>query len=71
MSKWYLEVLGLGLALTSMGWILGHLIAFAFLGSVLVGEPNRAIDLAEIGLISVGIFLVSMSYVERLSGSTS
>jgi hypothetical protein len=69
--RWFLEVLGLGVALTSMGWILGHLIAFAVLGRVLVGEDNKTIILAEIGLVSVGICCLAASYVGRLSGRFS
>jgi len=54
-----------------MGWILGHLIAFAVLGRVLVGEDNKAIVFAEIGLVAVGICCLASSYVGRLSGQVS
>ena len=66
--RWFLEVLGLGVALASMGWILGHLIAFAVLGRVLVGEDNRTVVFAEIGLVAVGICCLASSYIGRLTG---
>ena len=66
MQRWILETVGLGVALTSMGWILGHLIAYAVLGEVLVGEANKMVVFAEIGLMSTGICCLATSYVEHL-----
>ncbi len=71
MSRWLLEVVGLGVALTSMGWILGHLIAFAVLGRVLVGEDNKSVIIAEIGLVGLGVFCLAASYVDRIVGRFS
>ena len=66
MQRWILETVGLGIALTSMGWVLGHLIAFAVLGEVIVGEENKMVVLAEIGMISAGICCLAATYVEHL-----
>lgn len=66
MQRWILETVGLGIALTSMGWVLGHLIAFAVLGEVLVGEGNRMVVLAEIAMVSTGICCLAVTYVEHL-----
>lgn len=71
MVRWFLEVLGLGVALTSMGWILGHLIAFAVLGRVLVGDDNKPVVFAEIGLVTLGICCLAASYVGRVAGRFS
>jgi hypothetical protein len=50
------ETVGVGVALTCIFWVLGHLAAFYFFGYILVGEENRLILLGEIALISAGSF---------------
>lgn len=71
MTRWFLEAVGISVALTSMGWILGHLIAFAVLGKVLVGEDNKGVVFAEIGLLAMGICCLAVSYVGRIAGRFS
>ncbi len=70
LPRWIIEAVGLGVGLTSMGWILGHLIAFAVLGRVLVGEDNRTVVFFEIGLVSLGILCLAASYVGHLVRNT-
>ena len=49
------EVVGAGVALGCIVWVLGHLIAFDFYGSFMVGESNKFILYGEITLVSFGL----------------
>ena len=49
------EVIGVGVALGCIVWVLGHLVAFDFYGYFIVGESNKLILYSEIVLVSLGL----------------
>lgn len=62
------EAVGLGVALTCIGWVLFHLIGFFFYGYILVGESSLPILLGEVAITLFGLFcfLVTL-YEDKLS----
>lgn len=48
-------VMGIGVALACIFWVLGHLVAFYFFGHILVGEENGLVLFSEITLITSGL----------------
>lgn len=50
-----IEVMGVGVALGCIIWVLGHLVAFVFYGSFMVGESNKLVLYGEIALVSLGL----------------
>ena len=54
MKHTIIRAVGLGIAITSMLWILLHLIAFSLFPYIMVGETNPIILAAEIILITSG-----------------
>lgn len=59
------ELVGLSVALASMGWVLFHLVGFFFRGYILVGESNQFILVTEFILTSAGLTCFIMSLCER------
>jgi hypothetical protein len=59
------DLVGLSVALASMGWVLFHLVGFFFRGYVLVGESNQFILVTEFILTTVGLTCFIMSLCER------
>ena len=59
------DLVGLSVALASMGWVLFHLVGFFFRGYILVGESNQFVLVAEFVLTSVGLTCFIMSLCER------
>ena len=49
------EVIGAGVALGCIVWVLGHLLAFDFFGYFMVGESNKFILYSEIALVFFGL----------------
>ena len=58
------DLVGLSVALASMGWVLFHLVGFFFRGYILVGESNQFVLVAEFVLTSVGLTCFIMSLCE-------
>ena len=62
------EAMGVGVALGCIFWVLGHLIAFNFYGSFLVGESNKLVLFGETALVSSGLyFFLKKLFREKIS----
>ena len=59
------EIIGVGVALACIFWVLGHLVAFYFFGYVLIGEGNRLVLFSEIALITLGLLCFLTIFVEE------
>ena len=62
------RIIGVGVALTCILWILGHLIAFSMFGYILVGETNKLILLMEILFIASGLTCFLIDFIKREKG---
>lgn len=57
-----IRVIGFGVALGCIIWVLGHLVAFNFFGYFIVGESNKFILYGEIALVSFGLLCFIKTY---------
>jgi len=55
MALMIVEVIGVGVAIACIFWVLGHLAVFYFSGYIVVGEENRIVLFGEIALITSGL----------------
>ena len=60
------EVIGAGVALGCIVWVLGHLLAFDFIGYFMVGESNKLILYGEIALVFFGLICFIKTFFQHL-----
>lgn len=53
-NQFFLTVMGFGVAVACMLWVIGHLVCMLLNGNMLIGEPNKSILLVEIMVTSIG-----------------
>lgn len=59
------EIVGVGVGLACISWVLVHLVAFYFFGYILIGEGNKLVLFCEIALISLGLLCFLTDFVEK------
>lgn len=59
-----IHLIGIIIALACIVWVAGHLVAFSIFGSITVGESNIVLLLAELGLVSFGLFCFLYTHLQ-------